>query len=82
MKRRCKVNNKDIVNSLKESLSMNENALDYIQNQIYTTKNILGYKPDSEEYIDKLNTLKFIKFQLEFINDQYIRTLRNFGVLL
>lgn len=82
MKCKSKVNNKDIVNSLKESLTMNENALDYIQNQIYTTKNILGYKPEDKEIVDKLKTEEFIKFQLEFINNQYIRTLRNYGVLV
>ncbi len=80
MKKIKEVSNKDIVNSVLESILYNNDAIDYIKNQITISENILGYKPEDIEVQQSLKIQKFIKFQLEFINNCYEKTLKKFGV--
>lgn len=80
MKKIKNVSNKDLVNALLESISHNEDAIDYIQNQIYNTENVLGYLPDDADSQERLKIEKFIKFQLEFIDKSYKDSLKKFGV--
>lgn len=80
MKNNKNVSNKDIVNSLLKSILYNDDAIDYIKNQITISENILGYKPEDLEVQQNLKIQRFIKFQLEFINDCYEKSLKKFGV--
>lgn len=80
MKLRKNVSNREIANSLLESLSHNDDALDYIKNQIYRTENILNYKPEDKEVQEQLKTEKYIEFVLKFTEDSYKKSLKKVGV--
>lgn len=80
MKMRKNVSNREIANSLLESLSYNDNALDYIKNQIYRTENILNYKPEDKEIQEQLKIEKYIEFVLKFTEDSYKKSLKKVGV--
>ncbi len=82
MKRIKNVSNKEIVNALLESIAHNDDALDYIQNQIYNTENILGYLPEDKEVQERLKIEKFIKFQLDYIDKSYKDALKRYGVVI
>lgn len=45
MKLMKKISNRELKNSLLETLSYNDTALDYIQNNIFRTENVLGLDP-------------------------------------
>lgn len=75
-----KVSKLEEKNSLLETLSYNEDALDYIQNQIYQTNNILKLDPLDKEIEGRLNTEKYIKFSLEYLDKCYTDRLKKLGV--
>lgn len=80
MKKIKNVSNRELANSLLESIAHNEDAIDYIQNQIYNTENILGYLPEDIEAQERLKIEKFIMFELEFIDKSYKDSLKKLGV--
>lgn len=80
MKKIKNVSNKELTNSLLESIAHNDDAIDYIQNQIYKTENVLGYLPEDMEAQERLKIEKFIKFELEFIDKSYKDSLKRLGV--
>lgn len=80
MKKIKNVSNREIANSLLESIAHNEDAMDYIQNQIYSTENILGYLPEDIDAQERLKIERFIMFELEFIDKSYKDSLKKLGV--
>lgn len=80
MKKIKNVSNRELANSLLESIAHNDDAIDYIQNQIYKTENVLGYLPEDMEAQERLKIEKFIKFELEFIDKSYKDSLKRLGV--
>lgn len=82
MKRLKNVTNKEKVDSLLETIAHNNDAIDYIQNQIYATENVLGYLPEDAEAQERLKIEKFIKFNLEYLDKQYKECLKRFGVIV
>lgn len=83
MKKNKYMNNEQrnyICNSLLESIQHNDDAIDYMQNRIYRTENVLNYLPEDEETFELLQIEKFIKFELEFIGKQYKESLKSMGV--
>lgn len=82
MKKIKNVTKKEKIQCLLETISQNNDAIDYIQNQIYCTENVLGYMPEDKEAQDKLKIEKFIKFNLEYLDKQYEKCLKELGVVL
>lgn len=82
MKKIKNVSNRELANSLLESIAHNDDAIDYIQNQIYKTENVLGYLPEDMEAQERLKIEKFIKFELEFIDKSYKDILKKLGVVV
>lgn len=80
MKNYRKVSKLEEKNSLLETIKHNELALDYIQNQIYETENILGIAPEDKYIQEKLNAEKYIKFSLEYLDKCYTDRLKKLGV--
>jgi len=82
MKRMKNVSNRELANSLLESIAHNDDALDYIRNQIYRTENVLGYMPGDKETQERLNIEKYIEFTLIFIENSYKESLKKLGVVI
>ena len=80
MRNERKVSKLELKNSLLETLSHNDSALDYIQNEIYKTENILGIDPSDNLVQETLNNQKYIKFTLEYLDKQYTDNLKKLGV--
>lgn len=80
MKRLKKVNNEELKNGLIISLEHNEKALDYIENILNRAEDTLKYNEDDEDYQEIVTTLKYIKFVLNYVGDQYSQSLREVGV--
>lgn len=72
----------ELKNSLLETLSHNDDALDYIQNAIYNTENILGLDPLDKNVQARLNTEKYIQFSLKYLDTMYSNKLKELGVKL
>ncbi len=80
MKKIKNVSNRDLANSLLESIAHNDDAIDYMQNRIYDTENVLGYLPEDNEVQERLKIEKFIMFELQFIDKSYKDSLKKLGV--
>ena len=80
MRKIRKVSKLEEKNSLLETLKHNEDALDYIQNQIYETENILNIDPGDAIIAGQLATERYIKFSLEYLDKCYTDRLKALGV--
>lgn len=78
MKKTC--SKLELKNSLLETLSHNNDALDYIQNQINASENVLGYMPEDKETQKRLNIEKYIQFSLNYLDKMYTDNLKKLGV--
>ena len=65
-----------------ESLAHNDDALDYIQNQIYRTENVLGFDPSDKQVQEQLNIEKYIQFSLRYLDKSYTDSLKKLGVIV
>lgn len=70
-----KVNNKEVIKSLNESLELNNNAYDYILNEIARKEDILKYNENDVIVQEDYKNLKYIKYCLEFLKNSYIKSL-------
>ncbi len=70
----------ELKNSLLETLKHNNDALDYIQNCIYRTENVLKLDPSDKSVQDQLNIEKYIQFSLNYLDKMYVDNLKNLGV--
>lgn len=75
-----KVSKLELKNSLLQSISYNDDALDYIQNQIYRTENVLKLDPSDTLVQEQLNTEKYIQFSLRYLDKSYTDSLKKLGV--
>jgi len=82
MKMKKNVSNRELANSLLESIAHNDDAIDYIKNQISRTENVLGYMPEDKEVQEQLKIEKYIEFILNFTDDSYKKSLKKLGVVL
>lgn len=82
MKKIKNVSNRELANSLLESLAHNDDAIDYIKNQIYRTENVLGYMPEDKETQERLKIEKYIEFVLNFTDESYKKSLKKLGVVV
>lgn len=80
MRQEKKVSKLELKNSLLETLAHNDEALDYIQNQIYRTENVLGLDPSDKEVQEQLNIEKYIQFSLRYLDKMYVDNLKKLGV--
>lgn len=80
MKREKKVSKLELKNSLLETLDNNDKALDYIQNAIYRTDNVLKLDPSDKNVQEQLNTEKYIQFTLNYLDKMYSDNLKKLGV--
>ena len=60
-----------LVNSLKETISKNEYALDYLQNRISTVDNLVKYNENDNVSKEELKNLKYIEFCLKYLDGLY-----------
>ena len=65
---RRKVSKLEEKNSILETLSWNDLALDYIQNEIYRMDNLHKYDPQDKQIKESLDVLNYIKFSLEYFD--------------
>lgn len=70
-----KVNNKEVIKSLNESLELNNSAYDYILNEIARKEDILKYNENDVIVQEDYKNLKYIKYCLEFLKNSYIKSL-------
>lgn len=75
-----KVSKLEEKNSLLQTLDYNNLALDYIQNQIYRTENVLKLDDTDTNVKTQLSTEKYIKFSLEYLDKCYSDRLKKLGV--
>lgn len=72
-----KVNNKELAKALKESIEFNDNALDYVENEIRRKEDLLKITDISLDLDNDLTNLKYIQFSLKYLQDSYENTLRS-----
>lgn len=65
-----KVGNKDLVDSLKQSIKHNDNALDYIVNKKRVVNDLYLYT-EAEDVKEELQNLEYIEFVLKYVGQQY-----------
>ena len=61
----------ELRNSLKETISKNEDALDYLQNRISTVDNLVKYNENDNVSKEQLKNLKYIEFCLKYLDGLY-----------
>ena len=61
----------ELRNSLKETISKNEDALDYLQNRISTVDNLVKYNENNNVSKEELKNLKYIEFCLKYLDGLY-----------
>lgn len=61
----------ELRNSLKETISKNEDALDYLQNRISTVDNLVKYNENDNVSKEELKNLKYIEFCLKYLDGLY-----------
>ena len=66
----------ELRNSLKETISKNEDALDYLQNRISTVDNLVKYNENDNVSKEELKNLKYIEFCLKYLDGLYRDNLR------
>lgn len=64
------VSNKDLVDSLKQSIKHNDNALDYIVNKKRVVNDLYLYT-EAEDVKEELQNLEYIEFVLKYVGQQY-----------
>lgn len=74
-----KVSNQELIDSLKQSIRANYDALDYVLEKKRIVSDTYKY---TEAEVDKqeLDTLKYLEITLRFVGEQYQTNLRNLGV--
>lgn len=78
---RRKVSKLEEKNSILETLSWNDLALDYIQNEIYRMDNLHKFDTEDEQIKQSLDVLRYIKFSLEYLDKCYNDRLKKLGVV-
>ena len=71
-----KVSNKELVESLNESIRRTANALDYIQNEINRNADLYKYNENDLVAKSNLENLEHIKFCLNYLNDTFFKSLK------
>lgn len=71
MKNPKKVSKIEKINSLKQTLYYNSEALDYLKNEISRYENFVKYNEDDTQALNTLNVLKYIEFSLKYLDDTY-----------
>lgn len=71
MKNPKKVSRIEKINSLKQTLYYNSEALDYLKNEISRYENFVKYNEDDTQALNTLNVLKYIEFSLKYLDDTY-----------
>lgn len=69
----------EILKSLKNTMKQNTDALDYIENLIYQVQNELGYSPEDKNLQEDLESLKYIRFSLYYLDDMYMKAFNKHG---
>ena len=61
----------ELRNSIKETITKNEDALDYLQNRISTVDNLVKYNENDNVSKEELKNLKYIEFCLKYLDGLY-----------
>ena len=75
-----KVSKIEEINSIKKTLCLNNEAIDYIENHISDVNDVLGYKPDDEQAQYELKISRYICFSLEYLDKCYRIRLKQLGI--
>lgn len=79
MKNIKKVSNREMIDSLNISLSLNDKALDYIENVLNRANDRLKYNENDPDYKDTIEVLEYIKISLTYLGVQYNESLVSLG---
>lgn len=80
MKFKKNISKEELKNSLLQSLEYNSKALDYIENVLNRAEDNLKYNPDDPDFAEIVSTVKYIKFSLSYLDNQYNESLKRLGV--
>lgn len=79
MKKLKKGNKQGLKDRLKHRILCNDDALDYIKNEICRMEGLLKFNPEDKDIISYLNILNYIEFSLEFLGYVYEKGLKQVG---
>ena len=65
--------------SIRKTLQYNDEAIDYIQNNIYRLENLIKLSPDDEIIKNELDTNNYILFSLTYLDECYKNRLKQIG---
>lgn len=68
------------INSIKQTLIQNDDALDFINCLIDENLTILGYNPDDLQAKEDLKIVRYIDFSLSYLDKCYRKRLKELGV--
>lgn len=66
-----KVNKKELKDSLKQSIELNKNALDYLKNKKNVVSDMSKYNEEDKSLKEELATLEYIEFTLKYVGTMY-----------
>lgn len=69
----------EVLNSLKVTLNQNEEALDYVENNIRHFQDMLVISPEDVVLQQDLKSLQYIRFSLEYLDKVYSKTYKKYG---
>lgn len=75
-----KVSKLEEINSLKQTVVHNDASLDYITNELYRMENIFKLDETDKIIKENLESLRYIKFSLEYLDKMYRDRLKVLGV--
>ena len=75
-----KVSKLEEINSLKDTIVHNDISLDYITNEMFRIENIYKLDETDKNIKENLNSLRYIKFSLEYLGNMYRDRLKVLGV--
>ena len=81
MKKRKNVSKEELKNCLLISIEHNTNALDFVQNELNHIEDVLKYNEHDEDYKKRHEVLEYIRFSLNYLDEQYQESLKKLGVL-
>lgn len=74
-----KISKKEQIDSIVKTLDINDDAIDYIKNNILTLHNVHKLSPSDTYIVEELNLNKYIQTSLEYLENCYIDRLKALG---
>ena len=80
MKNPKKVSKEELKSYLFLSIDYNDEAIDYVQNEISKYENFVKYNEEDFVSKDTLHVLRYMEFSLKFLDRSYNLALKELGV--